>query len=424
VENTILQDSTLENLFVTAWGQTLMTVMILGVAVPVAITGLLDSVFGEKGKFETNSFRSLFAIALLNMVAVAALFEAWQNLTNWMHTRYHSYLIPLALVALVEAYVRSKDSGNKLVKRIVVGIFVAISTVNLVTAAVPYGANWIDAPDFKAHIDNLALSSVAIVLAIGLAIWWLWHTRFAMLGGIFLLAASSVFSGTYISNFLASSFGQDTSFDHLARVIRDFIPQDELDTSVVVGDNHTNVERVLFGSLSGGAKMGNPGGTAFELSTLSPEVRWVVNAGENVVQGFGSPFISGPGFAIYSTNKNNQFTPRNNDVLSIDGLCQDQVWGCGSEVNVQLDSALGRAVVLDVILEVSEAASRGNIEFIVGDEVLAGQLPAGIFALTLSYPTQSYVGDLVIRAVMGSEAASLGSGEKFLRVVSVNVNTR
>ena len=93
-------------------------------------------------------------------------------------------------------------------------------------------------------------------------------------------------------------------------------------------------------------------------------------------------------------------------------------------LQVKLDAALGRAVVLDVILEVSEAASRGNIEFIVGDEVLAGQLPAGIFALTLSYPTQSYVGDLVIRAVMGSEAASLGSGEKFLRVVSVNVNTR
>ena len=424
VENTILENSTLENLLVTSWGQTLMTLMILGVAVPVAITGLLDSVFGGKLRFETNSFRSLFAITLLNMMAVSALFEAWQNLTGWMHTRYHSYLIPLALVVLVEAYMRAKDFGNKLIQRVIVGIFVIISTINLITAAVPYGANWIDAPDFKTHIDHLVLSSIATVISIGLAVWWLWGTKVPLISGLVLMVGSSVFSGSHITTFLVANFGKDTSLDHLSRVLRDYIPQDELDKSVVVGESHTNVERVLFGSLSGGAKLGQVGEAGFDISNIGPEVNWVVNAGENVVRGFGPPHISGPGFAIYSTNEANRFIPRNNDVLSMAGLCLDRAWGCGNEVQVKLDSKIGRAGVVDLILDVSEIASKGNIEFVAGDVVLAGQLPPGLFALSLSFPGQSEIGNLIIRAGLDSEAARSGPADKFVRVVSVNINNR
>jgi hypothetical protein len=238
------------------------------------------------------------------------------------------------------------------------------------------------------------------------------------------MVGSSVFSGAHITTFLVANFGKDTSFDHLSRVLRDYIPQDELDKSVVVGESHTNVERVLFGSLSGGAKLGQVGETGFDISNVDPEVRWVVNAGENVVRGFGPAHISGPGFAIYSVNEGNQFVPRNNDVLSIAGLCLDQVWGCGNEVRVKLESNVGRAGVVDLILDVSEVASQGNIEFVIGDVVLAGQLPPGTFALSLNFPTQSEIGNLIIRAALDSEAARSGPTDRFIRIVSINVNNR
>lgn len=421
---TTLGVNTWMNVPVTAWGQILMITMILGFSFAVGILGLLESLNKDRGVFLANRFRSLFTLSLLNMMAVVAVFEAWQNLTNWMHTRYNSYLIPLAIIVLIEAYINSDRASGKLAKRITVGGFVALSLVALFTAAIPYGANWIDAPDFKTHIDNLVISSIAIVIAIGLAIWWLWNTKLPLISGVVFMVASSVFSGAHISNFLVASFGQDTSFDHLARVLRDYIPQDELDKAVVVGESHTNSERVLFASLSGGAKLGRVGEDGFNATDVGPDDRWVVNAGENVVQGFGPPHITGPGFAIYSTNEANQLIPRNNEALSISGLCSDQTWGCGSEVQVHLESKIGRSGVVDLILDVSEVASRGNIDFVVGDVVLTGQLPAGLFALALSFPGLSEIETLTIRASLGSDAADLGPNEKFVRVVSVNINNR
>jgi hypothetical protein len=38
------------------------------------------------------------------MMAVSALFEAWMDLLTWMHTRYYSYLIPLFVIVLIEAF--------------------------------------------------------------------------------------------------------------------------------------------------------------------------------------------------------------------------------------------------------------------------------------------------------------------------------
>ena len=198
VETTLLAESTLSNVLITSWGQTLMMTMILGVSMSVAITSLLSSWTKNSEYFLANRFRTLFAISLLNMMAVAALFEAWLSLINWMHTRYSSYLIPLALVVLVEAIARSDVGNKKITKRIVVGIFTVLSAIALVTAAIPYGANWIDAPDFKAHIDNLVPSSFAIVVALALGIWWLWNEKTPMLVGlIFALVETHSLGGTF-----------------------------------------------------------------------------------------------------------------------------------------------------------------------------------------------------------------------------------
>jgi hypothetical protein len=357
------------------------------------------------------------------MMAVVAVFEAWQNLTNWMHTRYNSYLIPLAIIVLIEAYIHFDRAPGKLEKRLTVLGFTFLSLFALFTAAIPYGANWIDAPDFKAHIDNLVISSIAIVSAIALGLWWLWNTKIPVLVGIVFMVGMSIFSGTHISNFLQTSFGQDTTYDHLGRFLRDFIPQDELDQTVLVGDNHTNMERALFGTLSGGAKLIQVGEAGFTAAELGPEVRWLVKVGEPIIQGLGTPHVLGTGFALFSLNEANNLDPKNNDVLSTSQFCSDQVWSCGNQVDLTLSKSESPFVV-DLVIEVSEVASRGNLEFVMGEKVLTGQLPGGAFALSLNFTNEPEVGVLTVRAAADSEAASSGQSDQFVRIISANVAKR
>ena len=423
VQERALADNTLENLLMTSWGQVLMTVMILGVSVPVAITGFLDSVFGGKRLFEANSFRSIFAITLLNMMAVVALFEAWQNLTTWMHTRYNSYLIPLALVVLVEAYVRAEEVGNKLIKRVITVVFVVIATFNLVTAAIPYGANWIDAPDFKAHIDNLFLSSSAIVISIGIAIWWSWSNKTPMVAALVLALVASIGSGTYISNFLTKSFGQDSSYDQLGRILRDFIPEDELDKTVLVGDNQTNMERALFLTLSGDARKIPAPPEGFDLNQLESDDRWLVKVGDPVIPGLGTPTVSGTGFSLYSLTPENSLVPRNNQVANISSPCDEaspSTWSCGNSVVISTSGTIPESPELDLIFEVSDVEEKSQLEFVLGSTVLSGEFPAGTYALTLSFPGEASVNSLTIRLAAGAEAPR-DADSKFLRVISANL---
>jgi uncharacterized membrane protein YozB (DUF420 family) len=399
-----------------------MMTMILGVSMAIAITGLLSSWTKDPLRFSAFKFRTLFAIALLNMMAVAALFEAWQGLTNWMHTRYSSYLIPLALVVLVEAFSNSHIVSNKIVKRAVVGVFLIVSAIALITAAMPYGANWIDAPDFRAHIDNPALSSFTIVVAIVLAIWWIWKEQAPMLAGLIFAVLAAIGSGTYISTFLVQSFGQDSTYDHLGRVLRDYIPEDELSQTVLVGDNNTAMERALFTSLSGSASAVLAPETGLELAELDSTYRWLVKVGEPVISDLGEPTIQGIGYALYSLSDANTLVPRKTEFVDASSACasvEAPGWSCGSETIVSLTGPLPPRVSLDLVLEVSELAAAGELEFVVGDSAVKGTLPAGIFTLSLSFTNSTSSESMTVRSLASSESGISGS-DKLVRIISVN----
>ena len=422
VESTLLAESTLTNVFVTSWGQTLMMTMILGVSMAVAITGLLSSWTKDPLRFSAFKFRTLFAIALLNMMAVAALFEAWQGLTNWMHTRYSSYLIPLVLVVLVEAFSDSHMVSNKIVKRAVVGVFLILSAIALITAAMPYGANWIDAPDFRAHIDNPALSSFALVVAIVLALWWVWKEQAPMLAALVFAVAAAIGSGTYISVFLQQSFGQDTPYDHLGRVLRDYIPEDELSQTVLVGDNNTAMERALFTSLSGSARAVLAPGEGLNLNELSGPNRWLVKVGEPIINDLGAPTIQGVGYALYSLSDANTLVPRKNEFVSATSLCgsvDSPGWSCGSETLVTLAGPLPQRVRVDIVLEVSEAAAQGELEFVVGDSSVKGALPEGVFTLSLLLNNSTISESMIVRFIAPS-GSEISADQKLVRVISTN----
>jgi phosphoglycerol transferase len=407
----------------TSWGQILMITMVIGVALPVSVLALLQSFKLDSESFEAMRVRILIGLSLLNMMAVTAVFEAWQYLFTWMHTRYYSYLIPLAIVVLVEAYSRNPISSNQILKRVVVGTFLIFASVALFTAAIPYGANWIDAPDFRFHIDNIVLSSTLIVISFGLAIWWLFDNKKPMLFALMIGLISSTMSGIYISNFLVASFGQDSTYDQLGRVLRNYLPQAELDKTVLIGDNNTSMERALFGSLSGGAIPILAPETGYDLSDLPRETRWVVKVGEPNIIGLDEPTLSGPAYKFYSLDSLNSLVPRFTDKFTLASSCgqpENQDWACEGLAEISFEKQAPGGARIDVIFEVTQIASSSELEFTLGDSRLTGTLPSGIISLTLDFKNSSPSNTLQIRSAT-NELIEGSKSERFIRVVSVIV---
>jgi phosphoglycerol transferase len=415
---TSVSNETGVSVFFTGWGQTLMVTMIIGLALAVAIHGFILGFKKSSELFEQIKFRALMGIALLNMMGAIAMFEAIINFDVWMHTRYYTYLIPLAIIVLVEALRNQEQKTWPWAKYTVVAIFVSLSIYNLITKAAPYSSNWIDAPDFRAHIDNPTLSRFTILVAIVAAIIWLKKTRIAM--GIALVVAVllSIFSGAHNLNFLRTTFGEETAYEHVARVLRDFMPQEELDRAVLVGQNEM-LQRTVFSSLTGSATiLGTPEG-GLDRSDLEGTKAWLIAIGESPLKGFGEPAIRGLGYNMYSLDASNSLTPKNKRVVDFTNQCSGQenlAWACGAETAITLDKPFPPNANVDLIFELSVWAADYEVELVLGESVIAGRLSPGLNSVNVKFTNLTSSEALVVRS-KGSSAQNNDGAEAFLRPV-------
>jgi 4-amino-4-deoxy-L-arabinose transferase-like glycosyltransferase len=423
---TTLGADTWANVPQTAWGQTLMITMILGLSLPVAITSVLGTLRNNPSKFNSNSFRVLFGWSLLNMMAVTALFEAWLNLNIWMHTRYSTYLLPLALIVLIEAYKSAPAKGinyiqdkQRLINFWVVGVFTLLAVIALVTAAMPFGANWVDAPDFKAHIDNPALSSIAILASIVLAFWWLWDEKKAVAFGLVVAVIAATLSGAYITKFLKEQFGMDTLYDQVGRVLKDFLPQDELDKTLLVGPTGFGLEKSLFNSMTGQASYRVVSDPEFSISEIGPEIRWVVATEDVIVSELPKPTIQGFGFALYSLDPNNSFVPRINDIESVSDNCsvgKDNFSICSSGATIKLIRSLNSGSGIDLILQVPDDIETLAVSFAIEGSTVTQELKSGLNVVNLILPSSVEADSIEITFPSGLPQTEQGANG--LRVIS------
>jgi len=406
------------NVFFTSWGQTLMIVMILGLSLPVAIHGVILGFSKKKELFEQIKFRALFGIALPNMMVAIASFEALINSDVWMHTRYYSYLIPLAILVLLEG-IRSDHGRNwPFAKSAVAAVFIGLSTYNLFTLAAPYSSNWIDAPDFKEHIDSPLLSQFALVVGIAAAVIWLWRSRVALVVGLFLSIFLSIFVGAANSEHLRATFGEDTAYEHVARVLRDFVPQDELDRAVLAGQNEGS-QRIVFSSMTGGVTIFGDVDSVLDRKDLANSKSWLIAIGEPMLVGFGEPVIKGLGYNMYSLDSRNLLQPRNNRVSEFSNPCLSAIsagWACGDEVAIKLEGPFPPRANVDLIFELTADAAESDIELVLGGAVISGKLSAGINALNVKFSNSTSEDSLVVRFAPGENQNNFQS-ERFLRPI-------
>ncbi|MFM1995364.1 MAG: hypothetical protein RLZZ610_881 [Actinomycetota bacterium] len=417
-----LNTNTWLNVPQTAFGQTVMIVMILGVALPVALIGLIRTLKRDQELFAANKFRALFGIALLNMMAVSALFEAWQNLNTWMHTRYYSYLIPLAILVLIEAYVRRDAERTNLTKRIVVGIFVVLSVYALFTQGIPFGANWIDAPDFAMHIKNVEISSILIILAVAISVFWLWSSKAAMAIAISVSLFASGYAGLHITNFLNQTFGQGDAYQQIGRLLSNYLPQEELDKTVLFGNDGVLMQRTLFYSQSGGATAIGGTHAEFDRSAVDPEAEWFLVFGDPLTE-LGEPHLTGTGYQLYSLKGEPVTLPRNLELQSFSNICSDSAnsdWACGLETVITPNKPFPANAKVDLVIELGENLAGTDLEFTLGESKGVVTVPGGRFAMSLSFQNAQEASELLVTSKTAGVANQNGE-QKMIRVVSLNV---
>jgi hypothetical protein len=134
--------------------------------------------------------------------------------------------------------------------------------------------------------------------------------------------------------------------------------------------------------------------------------------------------MTGNGFKLYSLTSTTGMSPIKNDALQHSSACleSDNVgWACGIETSVQLGKSVPANGEIDLIIEVSETAAQGEMEFVLGDSSLKGSLPEGVNSMTLSFINGALSQELIIRFLgAGSEVQS--SEKRFVRIISAVVN--
>ena len=422
----IVQDSGLQILTAlpgTTLGQTLVMVLTIGLAMPVAAI----SVFSMLGKVDAETFGKtkagiLIGLAIANMMAVTAVFEAWIELFTWMHTRYYSYLIPLALVVLAEAWARGTSVKFSWLSAVVIGIFTIASGYAFFTTAAPYSTNWVDAPDFKFHIDNPAFSGFLIVTTLIASLIYLFHARSALLVGFVVLFVAYLGAGQHITSYLFEKFGIDIVSDDVARILREALPQDQVDRTVLVGPGVVEMDRALFGTLSGSARAHVASGVVSDLSFIQPDDLWVVALGDVQLEGLGPVSVSGLGFSMYALSEELKIEPRMRKEFQLSSPCnspENLGWACGPETSIDWNGEISGGAIVDVIFEVS--GDDQEVAFALGTSLIEGVFSDGTWATTIRVSGQGQAPQL--RILSTSESLEVKKNDqRLVRVLHFEVH--
>jgi hypothetical protein len=184
------------------------------------------------------------------------------------------------------------------------------------------------------------------------------------------------------------------------------------------------MERALFGALTGEATIIRSSEEALDVKTLDPEIRWVVTVGEANITGLPQALITGPVYSFYSLKSDNSLTPRSNEFASMTPLCTDPAntgWSCGGDTLVSFTSPVPAFGEIDLIFDVSDQTAASELEFVLGESVLTGTFPKGVYSLTLTFTNASAESELIIRS-KGAVDSGASQEVKLVRIVSANIN--
>jgi len=251
---------------------------------------------------------------------------------------------------------------------------------------------------------------------------YLVHARGALLAAFVLLVAAYLGAGQHITNFLHEKFGQDIVSDDLARILRTALPQDQVDRTVIVGPGVVEMDRVLFGLLSGSARAHVLTEPSSDLSFVKPEDLWLVTLGQVELEGLNPDAVKGFGYSLHSLSSGAKIEPRGGEPFMLSNLCSSPEktgWACGNETTIEWMDGNPKGEIIDIIFEVE--GENQEVVLKLGSSQLEGFFSQGTWALTLRMSGDWQSQDLSMVSTKGG-VSPIGVDQPLVRVLHLDAH--
>jgi hypothetical protein len=243
-----------------------------------------------------------------------------------------------------------------------------------------------------------------------------------LLAAFVLLVAAYLGAGQHITNFLHEKFGQDIVSDDLARILRTALPQDQVDRTVIVGPGVVEMDRVLFGVLSGSARAHVLTEPSSDLSFVKPEDLWLVTLGEVELEGLNPDAVRGFGYSLHSLSSGAKIEPRGGEPFMLSNLCsspKNTGWACGNETTIEWMYGNPKGEIIDIIFEVK--GENQEVVLKLGSSQLEGFFSQGTWALTLRMSGDWQSQDLSMVSTKGG-VSPIGVDQPLVRVLHLDAH--
>jgi hypothetical protein len=137
----------------------------------------------------------------------------------------------------------------------------------------------------------------------------------------------------------------------------------------------------------------------------------------------GQPHLTGTGYQLYSLTVEPSTLPRNTGLKNFSNGCSEAAnagWACGTETVITLDKFFPANAQVDLVIDIGENLAGSDLEFTLGESTGVVTVPAGRFALSLSFQNEAEASELLISSKTAGVANQAGE-QRMIRFVLANV---
>lgn len=311
-------------------------------AMPLAATAYgLCSAVRRKGMGESERLSLYTFLIIANLMCVTALFTASifgrspEELITRLHMRYYNFALPLLyIVAAVQ--LRENIVQNLKGRLYLVVPIVCVVAYALLTRLAPFTPSHVDGPEIRGITAVPHVFALACLLSIGAAIVWAVRPKLGAMAFLFVVVPIfATVSTAVVSKELRLRVKMD-AYDRAGLFVRSYIPKDDREKILIVGDQPAALFRALFYVDEPKASLLKiASGAVYDTRDLPAGKEWLITVGSSPVVHSNDYQMKLEGFTLTRVVRDRTIEFHNSDwpgiVSHIEGLSTPEPWGTWSD---------------------------------------------------------------------------------------------
>lgn len=234
------------------YGQVLGVSLLLGFSIVVAFSNLLISTSDRSSLNLTLKRYSIFALAILASLMLAAAFFSGFSVYTYggeiyrLQARYYNFVFPLFFMVAISCCpmtLKPATRSGRLPFALLVSGFIL---AGLITSLNPYLPTVIDTPELLGLYQYRLFFYLYALILVLLIIYWVWRPGESVNIYGKIILPIFIIGITCVANYNLRFKMVADQYDHVGLIAKHYLSQSEISNLVVVGDNPIELSRILF----------------------------------------------------------------------------------------------------------------------------------------------------------------------------------